>query len=438
MQTQVETSNPLERNVELSISREKVQAEVDDRLKRLVPKIKIQGFRPGKVPLKIIAQQYGPQVRQEVLGEMLQKQFSEAIKKENFHIAGTPNFEAKNPGESGTDYEFSATFEVYPDFELVDFSSITVNRPVLQIGETEIQKTLDILRKQRVSYESVNRPAQSGDRVNIDYRGQLDGVDFAGGQANDYSVILGDGHLLKDFEAAVLNMAVEQEKTFNMTFPADYPGQDVAGKEVTFTVKLNKVEAPKLPDVDSEFAKSLGIQDGNVEKMRDEIKANLEREIMQRIRTKLKEQIMQSLLDRILIHAPRILIQQEADRLVEEMRDAQAAHGLRKDMDMPKDIFLEKAERRVKLGLILAKLIEVHGLKAKPEQIRQYVEEYAQSYEHPEQVVKWHYASPERLRGIEPLVLEDNVVSWVLEKANIIDQNVTFEELMGHPYTTNV
>lgn len=439
MQTQVETSNPLERSLEFSISRDKVQAEVDDRLKRLAPKVRVQGFRPGKVPLKIVAQQHGLQIHQEVLGEMLQKAFSEAVKKEGFQVAGTPNFEAKNFAENGADYEFSVNFEIYPDFELGDFSAVTVNKPVLQIGEAEVQKTVDLLRKQRASFETVDRPAQLGDRVNIDYRGQLDGQDFAGGQADDYSVVLGEGNLLKDFETPVVGMNAGQEKTFDMTFPEDYPGKEVAGKTVSFTVKLNRVDAPKLPDIDSDFAKLLGVPDGDVTKMQEEIRANLQREAGQRVHAKVKEQIMQALLDMISIQAPQALIQQEIDRLIEEIRDAQAARGLRnKQLDIPRDAFQEKAERRVKLGLILGKLIRTHGLSAKPEQVRRFVEEYAQSYENPQEVVKWHYASPDRLRDIEPIVLEDNVVSWILERANIVDQHITFEELMGHPYADNV
>ncbi|MXS80055.1 trigger factor [Nitrosomonas eutropha] len=437
MQTQEEASNPLERNIELSVSREKVEAEVGQRLKRLAPKIKIQGFRPGKVPMKIVAQQYGHQIEHEVLGELLQQQFSESINRENYRIAGVPNFESRNPGTDNSNYEFRATFEIYPNIELGDLNSITINKPVLQIGDVEIQKTLEVLRKQRTNYESVDRPAQTGDRVNINYRGSLDGKNFAGGQADNYSVILGNGHLLEDFEASILGMSTGQEKTFDMTFPEDYSGKEVAGKKVTFTITLNKVEAPKLPDVDGEFAKSLGIEDGNVEKMQSEIKANLQRETTQRIRVKLKEQVMQSLLDKISVDIPKILVQQEIDRLIEEVQDTRTARGFPKASNLQRDTFLERAERRVRLGLILSRLIETHGLGVKPEQIKSFIEEHAQSYENPEQVVKWHFASPERIKEIEPLVLEDNAVSWILDRANIVDQNVTFDELMGYSHATN-
>ena len=439
MQTQGEISNLLERNIDLSVSREKVEAEVGVRLKRLAPKVKVQGFRPGKVPLKIVAQQYGHQVEHEVLGELLQQQFNDAVNQENYRVAGIPGFESRNSDEnSATSYQFRATFEIYPDIELGDLSAITINKPILQIGEAEIQKTLDILRKQRATYEPIDRPAQTGDRVTIDYRGILDGEEFPGGQADDYSVILGNGHLLEDFESSILSMTAGQEKTFDMIFPVDYPGKDVAGKAVSFTIKLNKLEAPKLPEIDSEFAKSLGIEDGDVDKMRSEIKANLQREISQRIRTKLKEQVMQSLLDKVLIQVPKILVRQEADRLAEEMQNSRASRGFYKDQNISGDVFLEKAERRVRLGLILSKLIDVHKLSVNPEQIRSFIEEYAQGYENPEQVIKWHYASPERLKEIEPLILEDNAVSWLLNQAKIIDQSITFDELMGYSHATNV
>lgn len=438
MQTQGEASNSLERNIELSVSREKVEAEVGQRLKRLAPKIKVQGFRPGKVPMKIVTQQYGHQVEHEVLGELLQQQFGESIRQANYRVAGIPNFESINSETDNSDYAFRATFEIYPDIELGDLNSFTINKPVLQIGDAEIQKTLNILRKQRTSYKPASRPAQTGDRVNINYQGSLEGQSFAGGQADDYSVILGNGHLLEDFEKSILGMNTEEEKTFDMTFPEDYSGKEVAGKKVTFTIKLNKVEAPELPEVNSEFAKSLGIEDGDVEKMQAEIKANLQREVTQRIRVKLKEQVMQSLLDKIPVEVPKILIQQEIDRLIEEVQNTRVARGFPKSSNLQRDSFLENAERRVKLGLILSKLIETNELGVKPEQVKDFINEHAQSYENPEQVVKWHYASPERLKEIEPLVLEENAVSWILDQARIVDQSITFDELMGYSHAANI
>ncbi len=432
MSTQVETPNPLERSFDLSVPRQPIEVEVENRLKRLAPKIKLQGFRPGKVPLKVVAQQHGVHLHQEVLSEFLQKEFTAMITNEKLKVAGRPQFSEKNHENSGSEYTFNVTFEIYPEVELIDFSEIAVKKPILTIGEAEIQKTLEILRKQQASFEVVDRSAQTGDRVNVDYNGQLDGKDFAGGKASGHSLVLGEGHFLKDFEDAVIGMRAGEEKSFDLVFAEDYVGKEVAGKKVTFTVKLNQVDSPVLPEIDDAFARLLGVADGDLDKMKAEIKANLHREVLQRTRSSLKEQIMQALLDKINLVAPQVLIQREVDSLIDEFRKGQAERGLRNQYaDFPREIFLEKAERRVKLGLILAKLIEEHKLSVKPEQVRQYVETLAQSYENPEQVVAWHYASPDRVKSFEPIILEDNVVSWILERAKMIEEETVFEEFMG-------
>ncbi|SDY88176.1 trigger factor [Nitrosomonas sp. Nm33] len=433
MQSNVENPNPLERNLDISISQEKIQVELDDRLKRLAGKVKIQGFRPGKVPLKIVAQQFGAQLRQEVLGEILQKHFQEAVRQQNLRIVGAPHFKAKQSEENNAHYEFSATFEVYPDITLGDLSVLNVNKPVVKIGDQEVEKTLHVLQKQRAKYELTDHPAALGDRVNIDYVGLIDGNEFRGGTAQDFTLILGDGNILKDFENAIISMSAGDEKSFQMVFPADYHDKEIAGKSVTFNIKLNKVEAPVLADIDNEFAKLLGIEDGDVKKMYEEIRLSLEREVFQRTRAKLKEQIMQCLLDTTVCNAPRVLVEQEVNYLIQDAKNSLAAKGIAdKDIPISPEIFWERAERRVKLGLILAEIVKIHSLNVKPEQTKKYVEYYAQSYENPEQVIKWHYSSPERLKEIESLVLEDNVVSWALEQVKVIDQEMTFEDLMGY------
>ncbi|SFI88829.1 trigger factor [Nitrosomonas sp. Nm34] len=433
MQSNVENPNPLERNIDISISQEKIQVELDARLKRLAGKVKVQGFRPGKVPLKIVAQQFGAQLRQEVLGEMLQKHFQEAIQQQSLRIVGAPHFKAKQSEENNAHYEFSATFEVYPDIRLGDLSALNVSKPVVKIGDQEVEKTLHILQKQRAKYELTARPAALDDRVNIDYKGLIDGVEFDGGTAKDFTLILGDGNILKDFEDAIIGMSAGDDKSFQMNFPADYHDKEVAGKFATFDIRLNKVEAPILTDIDNEFARSLGIEDGNIQKMHEEIRLSLEREVVQRTRAKLKEQIMQGLLDTTVCNAPRVLVEQEVNYLIQDTKNNLAAKGIAgKDIPLSPEIFLERAERRVKLGLILAEIVKLHNLNVTPEQTKKCVEYYAQSYENPEQVIKWHYSSPERLREIESLVLEDNVVSWALEQVKVIDQEMTFEDLMGY------
>lgn len=434
MQANVENPNTLERILDISVSQEKIQVEVDDRLKHLARKVKIQGFRPGKVPLKIVAQQFGAKLHQEVLGEMLQKHFQEAVQQQNLRIVGAPHFNAKESKENNANYEFSATFEVYPDITLGDLSALNVSKPVAKINDQEIEKTLHILQKQRAKYELADHPAALGNRVNIDYVGLIDGNEFRGGTAKDFTLILGDGNILKDFEDAIIGMSAGDEKSFQMIFPTDYHNKEIAGKSAVFDIKLNKVEVPVLPDIDNEFAKLLGIEDGDVKKMYEEIRLSLEREVFQRTRAKLKEQIMQCLLDTTVCDAPRVLVEQEVKHLIQDAKDNLATKGIAsKDIPLSPEIFWERAERRVKLGLILAEIVKIHNLNVKPEQTKNYVEYYAQSYENPEQVIKWHYSSPERLKEIESLVLEDNVVSWALEQVKIIDQEMTFEDLMGYP-----
>lgn len=432
MQSNVEDLGALERRLNVSIPQEKIETEVESRLKRLARTAKIHGFRPGKVPLKIVTQQYGPQVRQEVMGDVLQRNFSEAVREQKLRVAGYPRFEPKQVTEDASQFEFSATFEVYPDVVLGDLSGARIDQPVVNVVGSDVDKTLEILRKQRVQYEPAERPAMTGDRVTIDYRGIIDGVEFSGGKAENSALVLGEGRLLKDFEEPLVGMSAGQSKTFEVTFPADYHGKEVAGKTATFEVKLNSVEASRLPDIDAEFARSLGVEDGSIEKMREEIQANLEREASKRVKAKIKEQVMQSLLDATAIQAPNALVEREVERLMQDAHNDLESRGMSaKNVPLPRDLFHERAQRRVSLGLILAEVVKVNGLHAKPEQVRAVVEDLAQSYENPAEVVKWHYASKDRLNEAESAVLEDNVVTWVLEKVAVADKPMTLDELMG-------
>ena len=434
MQSNVENLGALERRLSVSVPHETIETEMENRIKRLARTAKIPGFRPGKVPLRIVQQQYGPQVRQEVLGDVLQKSFSEAVREQKLRLAGPPRFEPKAAAESASEFEFSATFEVYPDVVLGDLSTASIEQPLVKVIPADVDKTLEVVRKQRVQYQPAERPAAAGDRVSIDYNGVIDGVEFAGGKAEGFTLVLGEGRLLKDFEGPLIGMSAGQSKTFEVTFPADYHGKDVAGKVATFEVKLNAVEAPELPEVNAEFARSLGVADGDTEKMRGEIRANLEREVTKRTKARIKAQVMQALLDTTRIEAPKVLVQQEMERLMQDARSDLEACGMKAaDIALPQDLFQEQAQRRVNLGLILAELVKVHNLQASPEQVRAVVEDLAQSYENPGEVVKWHYSSPDRLNEIESAVLEDNVVAWVLEKVTAVDKAVTFDELMGKP-----
>ncbi|MDE2365834.1 MAG: trigger factor [Betaproteobacteria bacterium] len=432
MQSNVEELGVLERRLDVSIPQGKIETEVENRLKRLARTAKIHGFRPGKVPLKIVKQQYGPQVRQEVIGDVLKKNFTEAVREKNLRVAGYPRFEPKDMAENASQFEFSATFEVYPDVVLGDLGEARVERPLVSVTQADVDKTIETLRKQRVHYEPAGRPAAEGDRISIDFHGTIDGVEFPGGKAENHSLVLGEGRFLKDFEEPLVNMSTGQRKTFEVTFPADYHGKEVAGKTATFEVRLNAVEASKLPEVDAEFARLLGVEDGDIERLRAEIQANLEREVVNKVKARTKEQVMQCLLATTDSPAPKALVEAEQERLMHDARHDLASRGIDpKNMPLPQDLFNERAQRRVSLGLILAELVKTHGLQPKPEQVRAMVEDLAQSYENPAEVIKWHYAAPDRLSEAESLALEDNVVHWVLEKAKVEDKAMTLDQLMG-------
>lgn len=432
MQANLEKLDQLGRRLNIAVPMAEIDSEVDSRLKRLSRTVKMHGFRPGKVPLKVVAQQYGGQVRQEVLGDALQKSFGEAVRQQNLKVAGYPKFEAKPPLDGASQFEYSATFEVYPEIVVGDISKTVLLRSTLEVGDAEIDKTLEIMRKQRVSYTAAERAAASGDRVTLDYRGTIDGKEFDGGAAKGYAVVIGEGRMLPDFEAQLAGMKAGESKTFDLRFPDDYHGKDVAGKTAKFEITLSQVAGPVLPQVDAEFAKSLGVADGDLAKMRSDIKGNLEREVKARLKGRLKEQVMQALLDVTRVDVPKSLVEMEVQRLQDMARQDLAARGIpvRDDMPMPAEAFEKQAQRRVNLGLILAEVVRINKLQAKPEQVRAVVEEQAQSYEHPAEVVKWFYQSPERLRDIESMVLEDNVVAWALSTAKVEDKAVTFDELM--------
>ena len=432
MGSNVENLGALERRFDIAISLGKLQDEIDKRLKQLAKTAKLHGFRPGKVPLKIVTQMYGAQIHQDVLNDAVHEEFKDTVQQQNLQVAGYPRFEVKTAENNDAEYIVSAIFEVYPEIVLGDLSDRSIEQPNVQISEADIDKTLDMICKQRVAYKPVDRSAKKGDRVTIDYHGKIEGNDFAGGKAKDVRLILGDGKFLKDFEAALIDMKVAGSKSFDVVFPEDYHGKDVAGKTVTFEVTLNGLEESILPNVDAELAKSLGIPDGDIQKLRDGIQRDLEREVARRTRSKLKEQIMQALLDTTQLEAPMYLINKEKERLLQNARNDLEARGMNaKGISLTSDLFKEKAEYRVKLGLILAELVKVHALKGTPEQVRRIIEDAAQSYENPEQVVKWHYASSERLQEAESLALEENVVDWALGKIKLIDKTVTFDELMG-------
>lgn len=430
--TNVETLSGLERRITMSVPLTEIDEQVGSRLKNLARTVRMAGFRPGKVPLKVVAQQYGPQVRGEVIGDAVQKAFSSLVDAQKLRVAGYPKIERKEGG-SADQLEFSATFEVYPEFTPGDIGSVSIGRPTLTVGDAEVERTIESLRKQRVTYQSVDRAAQTDDQVTIDFVGTIDGVEFSGGKAEGYAFVIGARRMLPEFEQNVTGAKAGESKTFPLRFPDDYMGKDVAGKTAQFAVTVKQVEAPSLPAVDAAFAQTLGIADGDLTKMRAEIKENVEREVKQRLTSSIKQKVMQALLDTNKPEVPNALVEIEQSRLVEAARADLQQRGVKDVGKMPIDgsIFREQAVRRVTLGLILAEVVKHNQLSAKPDQVRKLVEDYARGFEQPFEVVKWVYSQSERLAEFEGLAVEENVVNWVLAKANVQDSPVAFEELMG-------
>ena len=447
MAVTIETLSALERRFNLVIPSGQIEKEVSTRLHRLTRTVRMQGFRPGKVPLKMIASTYGPQVRSEVLGDAIQKNFTDTVSGQNIRVAGYPRIEAKKdsepPAAAGTagaaktgaanddSFEFVATFEVYPEVVIGELSSLKVERAAAAVADADVDNTVETLRRQRVKYEAADRASAKDDRVTVDFAGTIDGVAFDGGTAQDFAFVLGGGQMLPEFDSSATGLAAGANKVFDVKFPDEYHGKEVAGKTAQFTITVKKVEGPVFPVLDAEFAKSLGIADGDLGKMKTDVRGNLEREVKKRLQTRVKNSVMQALYETVKLDTPKALVEMDVQRLVEQAKADLAQRGIKQDMPLPPDLFQEQAKRRVALGLILNQLVESNGLAAKPEQVRAIVDEYAQSYEDPTEVVRWYYGDKQRLADVEAQALEDNVVQFVLSKAKVEDKTVPFDELMG-------
>lgn len=429
----VETLSGLQRRLNAAIPQTMIRTEVESRLKRLGRTAKVHGFRPGKVPLKVLEQQYGQSVQQEVLGDSLQRSFAEAAVNNKLQVAGYPQFEIKTADLNAEQIEFSATFEVYPEVVIGSVSGESVTRATFTLSDADVADTLNTLRKQRAEFMPTTRAAQKDDQVKLDFVGTLNGEKFEGGEAKDFTVVPGAGRMLPEFEAAVVGVKAGDVKSFNMTFPADYHGKDVAGKEVTFTLTVHAVEEPILPEVNVEFAKVMGVVDGDVEKLKQEIRDNIGREAQRRIKVRNKDSAMEVLLKVAQLDVPKSLLDSESQRLMEQTLHDMGERGMKipKGMKLPIDMFAERATKRVKLGLILAELVKQHELAAKPEQVTALIEEYALSFERPQEVRNWYRSDANRLREVENLVLEENVVAWVMAGAKVTDQALALNELMG-------
>ena len=434
MAVTVETLEKLERKITLSLPLGSIESEVQTRLKRLARTVKMDGFRPGKVPMTVVSQRYGYSVQYEVMNDKVGEAFSVAANEAKLRVAGQPNISQKEGAPEG-EMHFDAVFEVYPEVKIADLSKATIERVSAQVTDEAIAKTIEILRKQRRTFaqRAADAPAQEGDRATIDFEGKIDGETFAGGKAEDFQFLVGEGQMLKEFEDAVRGMKSGESKTFPLSFPEDYHGKDVAGKQADFMVTLKKLEAAHLPEVNEAFAKVLGIPDASLEGLNADIKKNLERELKFRLLARNKNAVMDALLASAELDLPKSSVQTELERMVEGARADLKQRGI-KDAEkapIPEDLFRPQAEKRVRLGLVVAELVRANSLEAKPEQLKAHIDELSASYEKPEEVVRWYMGDRRRMAEVEAVVIENNVTEFVLGKAQVTDEAVSFDELMA-------
>jgi trigger factor len=434
MAVNVETLEKLERKMTLTLPVNVIQSEVEARLRKIARTAKMDGFRPGKVPMNVVAQRYGYSVHYEVMNDKVGEAFAVAANEAKLRVAGQPRITEKEGAPEG-ELAFDAIFEVFPEVKIGDLAEAEVEKLTADVSDAAIDRTLDILRKQRRTFaqRAADAPAQDGDRVTVDFEGKIDGEAFQGGKAEDFQFLVGEGQMLKEFEEAVRGLKSGESKTFPLAFPADYHGKDVAGKTADFLVTLKKIEAAHLPEVNEALAKSLGIADATVEGLRADIKKNLEREVKFRLLARNKNAVMDALVARAELDLPNSSVQSEVDRMIEGARADLKQRGI-KDADkapIPDDVFRPQAERRVRLGLVVAELVRGNELHARPEQIKAHVDELAASYEKPADVVRWYFSDNRRLAEVEAIVIENNVTEFVLSKAKISEKSISFDELMG-------
>jgi len=434
MAVTVETLDKLERKITLSLPLAAIQSEVDSRLKKLARTVKMDGFRPGKVPMNVVAQRYGYSVHYEVLNDKVGEAFAQAANEAQLRVAGQPRITEKEGAPEG-EVSFDAVFEVYPEVKIGDLAGAAIEKLTATVSDEAIGKTLDILRKQRRTFaqRAADAAAQDGDRVTVDFEGKIDGEPFAGGKADDFQFLVGEGQMLKEFEDAVRGMKSGESKTFPLAFPADYHGKDVAGKTADFLVTVKKIEAAHLPEVNDALAKSLGVAECTVAALQADIKKNLEREVKSRLAARNKQAVMDALVTKAELDLPKSIVQAEIDRMVEGARADLKARGI-KDADkapIPAELFQAQAERRVRLGLVVAELVRQNNLQATPEQIKAHVDELAASYERPDDVKRWYFGDNRRMAEVEAVVIENNVTDFVLAKAKVSEKAISFDELMG-------
>src|SRR6056300_157409 len=429
MQVSIETLTGLERRMTIEVPAEEVESQVRRRLQEAAKTFNMKGFRKGKVPVKVIKNRFGEGVRQEVVGEVINQSWVEAVTKENVKPAGQPSIEPKNL-EEGQNLEFIATFEVYPEIELKDFSAVTIEKKQAEILDTDIDKMIKTLREQRKTYKEVDRKSQEGDQVNVDFVGTLDGEKFDGGEAKGTNLILGSKRMIPGFEEGLVGVSSGDNLTLPLTFPEDYQNKELAGKKVEFAITVNNVSEPTLPELDDEFFASFDVAEGGLEAFRTEVRANMTRELKNANRNNIKNQVIEGLLEIHDVDAPKALVANEINGLRDQ---AMQQFGGGKNIDpsmLPDDLFAEQAKRRVILSLVMSEIVSKNDLKPDADTVRGLIEEMAESYEKPEDVIKWYYSDKEQLANIEAMALEDAVIDMVIDKAKVTESSVSYEEAL--------
>ena len=424
MQVSVEAGEGLERKLTVQVPAETVELEVNNRLNSIKNTVKVDGFRPGKVPLKVIKQKYSGTILQEVAGELMQRTFREALTQENLNPAGDPEIKTQDLA-LGQAMEYTATFEVYPEVELAPVADLSIEKTEASVEDADVDNMIEVLRKQKVDWSEVDRACADEDRISIDFVGSIDGEKFDGGSANDMPMVLGAGQMIPGFEENLKGLKTSEETTFKVPFPDDYAAKELAGKEAEFAVTVKKVEEPKLPEIDEEFAKAFGVESGDAEQLKTEIKANMERELTKRLRSLLKEKIMDALVDANPVDVPSAIVSQEAETL-KKQTEAQTPGS-----NLPVDVFMDDAKRRVQLGMVLAEVAKVSAINIDADMIKSRVEEMAKDYDDPDEFVRYYMGNQEMLGGIQTLVMEDKVVDWVAEQATVASKNSSFDEVMN-------
>lgn len=427
MQVSMEAGEGLERKLTILVPAETVEKEVESRLKSMSSRVKVDGFRPGKVPLKIVKQQYGAQVHQEVIGDVLQTSFRDAVIKEELRPAGAPSIEPKNM-TLGEPLEYIATFEIYPEFDIADCSKLKIERAKAEIADSDIDKMIETLRKQRTTYDTVERAAQDGDQVTISFEGFINGEAFEGGKGDNIPVVIGSNSMIPGFEDQLVGKSAGDEFKIEVSFPDDYHVEELKSKPAVFEAKVDSVGEPKLAEVNEDFVKAFGIADGLVDSLRAEIRNNMQRELRNKLQNALKNNVMDALLKANDVQIPKALVDEESAQLQQQMASQANLQG---NMTLPKELFEEEAKRRVGLGLIIGEVVKTAEIKVDPARIKAKIEEIASTYEDPQQVIDHYKQNPQLMSSIEALVMEEMVVDWVVDQAKITDVDSSFDELMN-------